>query len=166
MRHDTPIEKITLPNRTVFNRVAGLLGEGFPVTLTAKGNSMIPFIWGDKDKVVLRSADKYSVGDIVLVLLEDGSYVLHRIISIKGNSVLLMGDGNYSQTEPCTMNDIAGKVTHVIRKDRWIACDTPLQRIKARLWRHLLSVRRVLLYALRLWHSTIDPEQERSGICG
>lgn len=166
MRHDTPIEKITLPNRTIFNRVVELLEEGFPVTLTAKGNSMIPFIWGDRDKVVLRRADKYSAGDIVLVLLEDGGYVLHRIISIKGNSVLLMGDGNYSQTEPCTMNDIAGKVTHIIRKDRWIACDTTIQRTKARLWRRLLSVRRVLLPALRLWHRKTDPEQERSGICG
>lgn len=166
MRHDTPIEKIKLPNRTFFNQVAGLLEEGFPVTLTAKGNSMIPFIWGDRDKVVLRRADKYSVGDIVLVLLEDGGYVLHRIIRIEGYSVLLMGDGNYCQTEPCTMNDIAGKVTHIIRRDRWIACDTPVRRVKAWLWRHLLPVRRVLLFTLRLWLGSVDPEQERSGVCG
>lgn len=167
MWHDTSTEKIILSNRTFFEDVTGLLEEGRSVTLTAKGDSMIPFIWGDMDKVMLQRTDRFSTGDIVLALPESGVYVLHRIIRIDGNTVLLMGDGNYIQTEQCTLSDIAGKVTHIIHKDRRIACDAPIQRIKARLWKHLRPLRRILLFAIRLWYRPImDSRQERIGRCG
>ena len=60
-----------LANEILFPEVAALLEEGHTVTLKAKGTSMMPFIVGGRDSVVLQKADRVAVGDIVLARLDD-----------------------------------------------------------------------------------------------
>lgn len=167
MQSDTPISRMVLPNRVFFSEVNSLLEQGNSVTLTAKGDSMIPFIQGGRDMVVLRKPEMLSVGDIVLASVDDGGYVLHRIMRIEGERVLLMGDGNIRQTEQCTLGDITGKVTHIIRKGRRTECDVPAERMKAMIWRRLLPVRHALLFLFRLWNRPARHTcREMSSTCG
>lgn len=60
------------------------------MTLKVRGNSMLPFIVGDRDSVVLIKAQQLKNGDIVLAHLNNSRYVLHRIIKINSIGVSLL----------------------------------------------------------------------------
>ena len=112
-----------LPNEILFPEIERLLSEGHEVMLRTKGNSMFPFIVGDRDSVLLQRNDSVRVGDIVLAHLPD-NYVLHRV---------------YRTTE---------NVKQIIRRGQVVECDSPKERWLADLWRWLLPVRK---YILGIW---------------
>ena len=123
-----------------------LVGEGVCVTLPVNGNSMLPFIIGGRESVILQQPIEPRVGDVVLALVKGGYYVVHRIIAIDGDTVTLMGDGNLSITEQCLVSDIKARITHVVSADgRQHEIDNLWRRWAARLWWHLRPIRRYLL---------------------
>ena len=101
-------------DREIIEEAIRLVREGVSVTLPVNGNSMLPFIIGGKESVILHSPGQTSVGDVVLAWVDNNRYVIHRIISIDGECVTLMGDGNLIGTEHCKLNDIRAIVTHVV----------------------------------------------------
>ena len=144
------MEKIELPNEVLLGEVTELLKEGKNVILMTKGNSMLPFIIGDRDSVELTSPDVVKENDIVLALLKNGMYVLHRVQRIDGDEITLMGDGNLRGTEHCRRNDICGLVRTIIKEDgRKVDCSDASLRRRVLLWHRLLPVRRYLLYIYR-----------------
>jgi hypothetical protein len=139
------LRKLILPNNILLPEVEKLLSQGTEVTLKVRGNSMLPFIVGDRDSVVLIKAQQLKNGDIVLAHLNNSRYVLHRIIKINSIGVSLMGDGNIRGVEHCNMSDICGKVSKIIRNGNYIEIDSNCEICKARLWRILRPIRRYLL---------------------
>ena len=119
--------------------------EGHTVTLRTKGSSMLPFIVGGRDTGVLQQAVSWQEGDIVLAYLPEGRYVLHRIYRLSKEDVILMGDGNLQATECCKQSDIVGKAVQIIRDGRIVDCHAAGERWRARLWRWLLPLRRIIL---------------------
>ena len=123
-----------------------LVGEGVCVTLPVNGNSMLPFIIGGRESVILQQPIEPRVGDVVLALVKGGYYVVHRIIATDGDAVTLMGDGNLAITEQCARSDIKARITHVVSADgRQHEIDNLWRRWAARLWWHLRPIRRYLL---------------------
>lgn len=128
-----------------------LVNEGVCVTLPVDGRSMLPFIIGGRESVILQKPLSSKVGDVVLAWVEGGRYVIHRIIRIEGENVTLMGDGNLVGTERCTLSDIKAKATHVVDGDgamhdlynRW-------RKLGAKVWFWLRPIRRYLLAIYRL----------------
>lgn len=139
------MERIILPNEILLSEVAKLLDLGHTVTLRAKGNSMLPFIVSGRDSVVLHQTNKVQTGDIVLALLANGTYVLHRIHCITNDDITLMGDGNISKKEICKPEDVAGKVSVIIRNNHFVSCSSRRESYKVRCWKLLLPIRRYLL---------------------
>ena len=139
-------------NKIMLGAVFTFLERGKDVTINVKGRSMLPFLVGGRDKVVLTATKSgLHTGDAVLAELRPGQYVLHRIIALEGEDVTLMGDGNLRGTEHCKVQDVRGIVTQYIRPNRTIlAADRSLQR-RIRLWRKLLPVRRYLLFLINLF---------------
>ena len=137
------MDKRTLPNDVLLGEVAAVLREGREAVIIPTGNSMLPFIRGGVDRVVLRRREGVAVGDIVLARIGD-RFILHRVIAADGGSLTLMGDGNVRGTESCFTEDVIGTVAEIIR---------PSGRVRfpgrARLWRMLKPIRR---YLLALWH--------------
>ena len=125
--------------------------EGHTVTLRTKGYSMLPFIVGGRDKVVLQQAVSWQEGDIVLAYLPEGRYVLHRIYRLSKEDVILMGDGNLQATECCKQSDIVGKAVQIIRDGRIVDCHAAGERWRARLWRWLLPLRIIILGIFKLY---------------
>ncbi len=126
------------------------MNEGVCVTLPIKGQSMLPFIIGGSESVVLQKPIDPKVGDIVLAWVNGCRYVVHRIIRIEGDSVTLMGDGNVAGTEHCTLADIKARATHAVaangqKRDLYNRRRT----VAARLWYRLRPVRRYLLAIYR-----------------
>ena len=137
------MDKRVLPNDILLGEVAAVLSEGREAVITPTGNSMLPFIRGGRDRVVLRKQDEIAVGDIVL-MYTGGRYILHRIIEIDGEQVTLMGDGNLKGVEHGTRADIIGTVTEIIRPD-----GRSIQPGTGRFWRTLKPFRRYILFIYR-----------------
>ena len=143
--------KMVLPNEILLAEVRNMLLEGHPVIIMTKGNSMLPFIFGDKDCVNLVMPDNPRIGDIALCEIAPGHYVLHRIIGIDGDNVTLKGDGNLKGTEHCRMENICGTVTKIIRKNgKEIPCSSPSFIRHSRLWAKMpYIIRRFTLAIIR-----------------
>jgi len=141
-----------LSDELIIEEAIRLVEEGLSVTLPVNGRSMLPFIIGGRESVILQKPSATPlVGDVVLAWVEGSRYVVHRIIRIDGQQVTLMGDGNLVGTEQCTLADIKAFTTHVVDAqghthplyNRW-------RRVAARLWFSLRPVRRYLLAVYRI----------------
>ncbi len=137
------MDKKVVANQVLLEDAAKLMEEGREVNFTPLGSSMLPFIRGGRDSVILRKMPSAEVGDIVLVRLEGPRYVLHRVILKDGDSLTLMGDGNIAGTEKCTQADVLGTVTAILKGKRRI---TPG---KGGWWRALKPLRRYILAIYR-----------------
>lgn len=120
-------------NRILLASVCGMLAEGKDVELLAKGCSMLPFIVGGKDSVLLRS-EEWGVGDAVLARLPNGQFVLHRVQSIDGEEVTLKGDGNLKGVERCRKGDVAGRVVQVLKGRKTVDALDPAYKRKVTRW--------------------------------
>lgn len=134
-----------IPNETLIPEIARFIEEGMEVTFKPKGMSMLPFIRGERDSVVLKKADSLKTGDIALAETEGSRYVLHRIERIEGETVILMGDGNIAGRERCRRSDILAVASKIIRDGKEIDCSSASHQRKAKIWKALLPVRRYLL---------------------
>ncbi|MBQ7518155.1 MAG: S24/S26 family peptidase, partial [Bacteroidales bacterium] len=102
---------MVLPNALMLGEVKRLVRQGFHVTIRTKGNSMLPFIRGEIDSVELSLPEvPYAKGDIVLAEVEPDHYILHRIWEMRGEKVILMGDGNCRGKEKCRYENLIAKV--------------------------------------------------------
>lgn len=143
--------KKSLPNDLLIPEVAELIRQGRTVTLTARGNSMNPFIVDRRDCVVLSPCTDAQLqpGAVVLALTDDRRYVLHRIVRRQGNELTLLGDGNLYQTERTDTSRVIGLLTAVIRKGRTYPTDGTVWLSYSHWWRRLTPVRRWLLAIFR-----------------
>ena len=98
----------------IIQEAVRLVEEGICVTLPVEGRSMLPFIIGGKDSVLLEKPTKVEIGDVVLAWVEQCRYVVHRIIAVNGDEVTLMGDGNIRGVERCRKDDIKATVSYVV----------------------------------------------------
>ena len=139
----------TVPNAELIPAIGKLIEEGQEVIFKPKGMSMLPFIRGGRDSVLLRKADELKVGDIALAEISEGRYVLHRIEKIEGETIVLMGDGNLVGRERCRREDVMAIAVKIIKGSREIDCQSPGHLRNAEIWRRLLPVRRYLLAIYR-----------------
>ncbi len=136
-----------MKNQTeIIEEVVRLVDEGVSVTLPVTGQSMLPFIVGGRDSLILQKPTHLKKGDVVLAWVDGTRYVIHRIIRIDGDRVTLMGDGNIKGVEQCSVNDIKALATHIVRRDgkRYFLYNQK-RRWLALLWKKLRPVRRYLL---------------------
>lgn len=96
-----------------------MLAGGMEVTFTTNGDSMQPLLH-NKDSVTVKRADTYRKKDVVLFRRLDGSFVLHRIVKIKGDTVYTQGDSLFSEDSPIETSQILGKAVAFLKKGRTV----------------------------------------------
>ncbi|MGN1245936.1 MAG: S24/S26 family peptidase [Muribaculaceae bacterium] len=135
----------------IMTEVKHLISLGKSVQLPVRGRSMLPFIIGDRDKVELHpfSVSELRIGNAVLAWVDGNHYVIHRIVSINGNRLELLGDGNLAIREHCSTADVIAVATAVITPSGSRSLTSCTAMAKWRLWHWLLPVRRWLLFAYR-----------------
>ena len=139
------MKRVIIQNAIIFSEVAKLVSNGESVTIKTKGNSMLPFIRGERDSVVLAKADNIELYDIVLAVVNENQYVLHRVIKIMGNKLILMGDGNLKGCEICTIENVIATAVEVIGDNREYSCRDNKYIRRAKIWKVLLPIRKYLL---------------------
>ena len=133
----------------VIEEAVRLVQKGVTVTFPVTGQSMLPFIIGGKESVILHRSGLIDVGDVVLAWVDGCRYVVHRIIRIDGDHITLMGDGNLT-TEHCALDDIKARVTHVVdAKDKTHYLYNRWRMLGAKVWYWLRPIRRYLLAIYR-----------------
>lgn len=111
----------------VFSLIIGIRVYSWNAS-TLAGNAMpMPFGWGISvvlsgsmepvlsvnDLVLVREADGYEIGDIV-VYQDGSSLVIHKIISIDGDTVVTMGEANNTADGPISISAVKGKAVFSI----------------------------------------------------
>ena len=144
------MKRVVVANDVIAQETKRLIDMGREVTIPVKGNSMLPFIHGNKDLAVLQQiSSPLNKWDMVLAFDSRGVLVLHRIIQINGDTLTLMGDGNLKGVETCSVSDVIARLEYVERAEKRWNCNTRSARMKAVLWYHLRPVRRYLLAIYR-----------------
>ncbi len=141
-----------MTDAVIIREAVKLVDDGVSVTFPVKGRSMIPFIVGGRDSVILQKPGSLEPGLVVLAEISPDHFVLHRIIDISpdGMKITLMGDGNVRGTETCTPSTVLARATHVVDPEgRIIPLESEALLRRARLWRRLLPLRRYLLAIMR-----------------
>ena len=136
-------------NDVMLGEVRKMIAEGHSVTIKVKGRSMLPFIVGERDSVRLVKPSALKVRDIVLAEIDEGHYVLHRIVRIEPTRITLMGDGNLKGMEYCRPKDVAGKVGVIFRNSKSIDPWAASEQRKVGIWLALKPIRRILLAIYR-----------------
>lgn len=143
-QHKTETRTIEIPNTVLIPEIIKYLEQGHTATLPLKGFSMRPFLESNRDMALLTSPKNIKVGDPVLAEIAPKQYVLHRIISINGERVTLLGDGNLTP-EYCLLSNIKASIEGFYRKGR-----KKLDRTDGRKWK-LYSKIWITLRPLRRW---------------
>lgn len=134
----------------VLEEVHRLIASGHRVVLPVKGYSMLPFIVGGKESVVLVAPSAaLHVGDIVLAYVNGCTHVIHRIVEMDGENLKLMGDGNLALREHCRCTDVVAQAVAVISekgKEKSLTKRLWLWRV----WYTLLPIRRYLLAVIKI----------------
>jgi len=145
--------KRNMEDNKIIEEAVRLVDEGIIVTLPVDGRSMLPFIIGGKESVVLGPVTSLSVGDVALAWVDGCRYVVHRILSIDDDQIVLMGDGNIRGVEHCQLRDVKARVSHVVdEKGRRHDLYCPWRMCASRLWTALRPIRRYLLFIYKRVH--------------
>ena len=96
--------------------------------MIARGGSMRPFL-PDGTPVMIRPAAGRvpRVGEIILVPRGDGA-ALHRVVRVRGDSVVTRGDACAREDPPVPRSEILGVAVHALRKGRSLPLDGPGMR--------------------------------------
>ncbi len=133
--------------------IADIIKKGESITVEGTGNSMLPFINPDTDKIVLSPLPKkLYVGDVCLYL-RSGHPVIHRIYKINENSFDMLGDNQYWIEKEVKKTEIIAIVSKRIRFGEELDCLNPKLRkencryMKKRMRKFLLKRKVRNLYA-------------------
>ena len=140
---------MTVPVETLLPSALEFLKEGMQVVLPVKGNSMLPFIIGGRDNVLIRKEPEVRLEDVVLARTTAGRYVVHRIIGEESGLWVLRGDGNLTGTDKCTPDDVLGTVLEIQKPS-----GRKLNPSSVKNWHKLpLFLRRVIIALFKLLYS-------------
>ena len=90
------------------------------LTYTNVGVSMLPLLRQGEDLMIVsrKWSRRCRVGDVVLYTRADNKYVLHRIIKVRANDYVIMGDNCVSKEYGIRDDDILGVMTGLVRGGR------------------------------------------------
>ena len=108
---------INLPMSEMVEMIKEVVSTDGEFRLYPRGTSMLPLIVEGKDSVILARPSLLCVGDIVLYKRENGQYVLHRIVKMKGDNLFLCGDNQTDIETGITTNDVIAKAIAVYKGD-------------------------------------------------
>lgn len=123
-----------------FEQLAGqLLQSGAGIRFRAAGDSMRPFILdGDFLEVIPTGSRAPSRGDILLVRAVEGILLAHRVVSVKSTdreqTYLIKGDSCPQADGWFSPLQVLGRVVFIEHGLQRIHLDTPLQRLRAKIW--------------------------------
>ena len=125
------------------------------LTYTNVGTSMMPLLKQNRDlfTVERRGRKRFRAGDVVLYRRPPDKYVLHRIIKVRPNDYVILGDNCVSKEYGITDKDILGKMTGYVRKGRSHSINDGSYRLYTAYIMHTIPVR---IFAKKVYFKLIS----------
>jgi hypothetical protein len=149
--------ELSLSASTLQDLLRQVLAKGKPFRFTAKGHSMIPFIWeGDVICIVPLRGGRISLGSVVaFVHPQHERLTVHRVVARQGEAYWIQADNSIGVADGLVSGDqILGQVTRVERHGRRVRYGLGLERYAIALLSRnglLLPVYRRLMWLLKLF---------------
>lgn len=123
----------------MFPMINEILSRGTGVRITVTGRSMYPFLREIIDGVELLPGDFNSIckGDIVIILRDNGEYVMHRVLKKDGNFFYMVGDAQLWVEGPVRADQIRAVVSAIWKGNKKIASTNPVWRLSSIIWLYL-----------------------------
>lgn len=109
-----------------------------------RGVSMLPMLRQGKDMVELSPLPpKLKKYDLPVYQYPSGKYVMHRVVDVKEDHYICLGDNTY-EYEKIKPEQMIGLVTAFKRGEKRIEVDDPAYRIYCRIWCAIFPARKAL----------------------
>ncbi len=133
--------------------ICEILKGGRSAVIPVSGGSMMPFLVGGRDFVMLsRIEEKIRRGDIVLYQRKSGQFVLHRVCKIKKKKLYYMvGDVQNVIEGPIMEEQMRAKVVKVMRNKTWISKTCFWWWFFGVIWIRIIPIRKYIWKGYRLW---------------
>lgn len=116
------------------------------LTYTNVGTSMMPLLKQHRDLFTVKKKGKArcKVGDVVLYRRPPNKYVLHRVVAVRRDDYIILGDNCVNKEYGITDSDILGIMTGYVRRGRThTVSDRSYRAYKAYIL-HTITVRMLL----------------------
>ncbi len=106
------------------------------LTYTNVGSSMLPLLREGKDMFIVskKTNGRCKVGDVVLFRRPSSQCVLHRIVEVRANDYVILGDNCQNKEYGITDKDILGIMTGYIRNGKEHSTSEMGYRLYSFLW--------------------------------
>ena len=121
------------------------IAAGRSIRFSVTGNSMFPLFANRRDSVTVSPADQVRKYDIVLHMRADGTYIMHRVIGVRGNMLTIAGDNEDKKEKNVPVDAVIAKVTSFTRKGRIYNMKEFGYRLYSRVWLMVFPVRLYIL---------------------
>lgn len=125
-----------------------ILKEKGYLVYTNVGTSMMPLLRQRRDLIEIQAKTpgvRFKKYDVVLYK-QGNRYVLHRILKVRPDDYVIVGDHCIRREYGITDNQILGVMTRVLRDGRTITPDNKKYRLYVHLWCDFYQVRVAILY--------------------
>ena len=121
------------------------------MTYSNVGTSMMPLLKQGRDlfTVTKKGSERCRKYDVVLYRRPPDKYVLHRVVKVRENDYVILGDNCINKEYGITDDDILGVMTSFVHKGKQHKVNDMTYRIYSHLWVDL-SFFRVKLKKLRM----------------
>ena len=121
------------------------------MTYSNVGTSMMPLLKQGRDlfTVTKKGSERCRKYDVVLYRRPPDKYVLHRVVKVRENDYVILGDNCINKEYGITDDDILGVMTSFVHKGKQHSVNDMTYRIYSHLWVDL-SFFRVKLKKLRM----------------
>ena len=128
------------------------LKENKELVYTCRGRSMLPLLREKKDLIMIgqRPGGRLEKYDVVLYLRTTRGrrdYVLHRIVQVRQDDYVILGDNCLEKEYGITDGQIIGVMKAFVRNGRKVSVHNPGYRLYSSVWVKLYPVRKVFLKA-------------------
>lgn len=109
-----------------------------------EGVSMLPMLRQGRDSVeIAPPPERFQKYDLPLYQGRDGKYVMHRIVGVRDDHYICLGDNTYHY-EKVVPERMVARVCAFYRDGRRIGVDNPGYRLYCRAWCAIYPVRRLI----------------------
>lgn len=112
-----------------------MVADGYtePVDVPTHGISMWPMLRNGGDGIkIIPPLRPLRVGDVIMFETKNGVTLAHRVCAVDGDRITTQGDNCTKADDVITANQVYGIVSHIRRKNRYIAIDTAFWRFYGR----------------------------------
>lgn len=119
------------------------LEQNGSLTYRCVGVSMLPMLRQDKDLFTVRKKGKErcKAGDVVLYRRPPDRYVLHRIVEVRPEDYVILGDNCVAKEYGIKDEDILGIMTGYVRDGKEHSVEEAGYRVYSNLWMHTIGLR-------------------------